>query len=100
MRSVFDKELGKRDFIDKHQAFDDLIKHISIYDDFSQFFNERLKEIMLGDNPTPWTGKELNDLVGEDKCNCPIRKGLINWTGQIDCPSQQEICDKGAELVV
>ena len=45
------------------------------------------------------SGKELNDLVGDDKCNCPIRKGLINWTGITDCPSQQEICDKGEKLL-
>ena len=54
---------------------------------------------MLSENATPWTGEELNDLTGDDKCNCPIRKGLINWTGKKECPSQQEICDKGEELV-
>tara|TARA_B100000700_G_scaffold212820_1_gene233995 strand:+ start:392 stop:565 length:174 start_codon:yes stop_codon:yes gene_type:complete len=54
---------------------------------------------MLSDNASPWTGKELNDLIGEDKCNCSIRKGLINWTGKIDCTSQQEICDKGDKLL-
>ena len=48
-----------------------------------------LKKIILRDNPTPWKGKELSDLLGENKCNCLIRKGLINWTGKIDCPSQQ-----------
>ena len=44
-------------------------------------------------------GKELNDLVGDEKCNCTIRKGLVNWTGRFDCPSQQEICDKGEKLL-
>ena len=54
---------------------------------------------MLSDKPSPWTGRELNELTGEDKCNCSIRKGLIHWTGKIECPSQQEICDKGEELL-
>ena len=62
-------------------------------------FPDRLKEIMLSDQPAPWTGKELNELTGEDKCNCSIRKGLINWAGIRECPSQQEICDKGEELI-
>tara|TARA_B100000965_G_C19479836_1_gene707991 strand:- start:111 stop:671 length:561 start_codon:yes stop_codon:yes gene_type:complete len=99
MRAIFDQELEKRNFVDKNQAFDDLFKHIEVYDQLNQFFIGRLKEIMLSDNPTPFSGKELNDLVGKDKCNCSIRKGLINWTGKTDCPSQQEICDKGKKLL-
>ena len=99
MRGVFEKEVEKRKFKDKKEAFDDLYKHIEVYSQLNQSFSDRLKEIMLGDSPTPWTGKELNDLIGDDKCNCSIRKGLINWTGQINCPSQQEICDKGEELL-
>ena len=54
---------------------------------------------MLSSSSTPWTGKELNEISAFSKCNCPIRKGLIDWTGLIDCPSQQEICDKGEELL-
>ena len=99
MRGIFDREVGKRNFDNKNDAFDDFLKHVKVYDQLNQFFTNRLKEIMLGDNPTPFNGKELNDLIGEDKCNCSIRKGLINWTGKIECPSQQEICDKGEELL-
>ena len=40
-----------------------------------------------------------DELTGEDKCNCSIRKGLIHWTGKTKCPSQQEICDRGEELL-
>ena len=54
---------------------------------------------MLSDSATPFTGKELNELADSNKCNCPIRFGLINWSGKIDCPSQQEICDKGEKLL-
>ena len=99
MRGVFDKALEKRNFDSKFEAFDDFYNHMKIYGQLKETFIERLKSILISDNSQPWTGSELNELVGDDKCNCPIRKGLINWTGKIDCPSQQEICDKGEELL-
>ena len=99
MRGVFYKELEKRKFDDKYDAFDDFLKSVSLFEDLDKPFSDRMKEIFLSDKPIPWTGKELNDLSREDKCNCAIRKGLINWTGRTECPSQQEICDKGDELL-
>ena len=99
MRGVFYKELEKRNFENKYEAFEDLFQEIQVYKQFGNSFAKRLQEIMLSENPTPFTDKELNELTGSDKCNCSIRKGLINWTGVTDCPSQQEICDKGEELV-
>ncbi|WP_269610949.1 hypothetical protein [Prochlorococcus marinus] len=99
MRGCFDKEFEKGKFANKKMAFDDLFKTIQIYDQLTNSFSDRLQEIMLSDNAAPWTGNELNELTGNDKCNCSIRKGLIMWTGKIDCPSQQEICDKGEELL-
>ncbi|WP_269617286.1 hypothetical protein [Prochlorococcus marinus] len=99
MRGVFDKELEKRNFDNKSEAFDDFLKSVQVYENLNQSFSDRLKEIMLSDKPSPWTGKELNELTGDDKCNCSIRKGLINWTGIKACPSQQEICDRGEELI-
>ena len=99
MRGVFYKELQKRNFDNKSEAFEDFLKSLQVYDELNKSFSERLKEIMLSDKPSPWTGKELNELTGKDKCNCLIRKGLINWTGKTECPSQQEICDKGEELL-
>ena len=99
MRAVFDKELEKRNYDDKSEAFDDFFKSVQVYGGLNKSFSDRLKEIMLSDKPSPWTGRELNELTGEDKCNCSIRKGLIHWTGKTECPSQQEICDKGEELL-
>ena len=99
MRAVFYKELEKRNYDDKSEAFDDFFKSVQVYDGLNKSFSDRLKEIMLSDKPSPWTGEELNELTGKDKCNCLIRKGLINWTGKTECPSQQEICDKGEELI-
>ena len=99
MRAVFDKELEKRNYDDKSEAFDDFLQSVQFFDGLNKLFSDRLKEIMLSDKPSPWTGRELNELTGEDKCNCSIRKGLIHWTGKTECPSQQEICDKGEELL-
>ena len=99
MRAVFDKELEKRNYDDKSEAFDDFLQSVQVYDGLNKSFSDRLKEIMLSDKPSPFTGRELNELTGEDKCNCSIRKGLIHWTGKTECPSQQEICDKGEELL-
>ena len=99
MKGVFNKELEKRNFDNKNEAFDDFFQSVQVFDDLNKLFSDRLREIMLSDNPTPWTGSELNELTGEDKCNCAIRKGLITWAGIINCPSQQEICDKGEELL-
>ena len=99
MRAVFYKELEKRNYDDKSEAFDDFFKSVQVYDGLNKSFSDRLKEIMLSDKPSPWTGRELNELTGEDKCNCSIRKGLIHWTGKTECPSQQEICEKGEELL-
>ena len=99
MRAVFDKELEKRNYDDKSEAFDDFLQSVQVFEGLNKSFSDRLKEIMLSDKPSPWTGRELNELTGEDKCNCSIRKGLIHWTGKTECPSQQEICDKGEELL-
>ena len=99
MRAVFDKELEKRNYDNKSEAFDAFFKSVQVYDGLNKSFSDRLKEIMLSDKSSPWTARELNELTGEDKCNCSIRKGLIRWTGKTECPSQQEICEKGEELL-
>jgi len=99
MRGVFYKELDKRNLVDKSEAFDDFLKAVNVFDELNKSVSGRLREIILDDKPSPWTGKELNELTGKDKCNCSIRKGLITWTGNKECPSQQEICDRGEELV-
>lgn len=99
MRGVFYKEVEKGNFYDNSVAFDDFLQSVYLFGELSESFSDRLKDIMLSDKPTPWTGKELNELTGGDKCNCSIRKGLINWTGKTECPSQQEICDKGEDLL-
>ena len=99
MKGFFDKEIEKRNFIDKNQAFDDFFNHLVTFIQIDDFPTDRLKEIMLSDKTEPWTGKELNYFASDNKCNCPIRKGLIDWTRTFNCPSQQEICEKGEKLL-
>ena len=99
MRGVFYEELEKRKYDDKADAFDEFLNSVKAFDDLDDSSSYRLREIILSDNPNPYSGKELNELSSDDKCNCPIRKGLISWTGSRVIPSQQEICDKGEELI-
>ncbi len=99
MRGLFDRELEKRSYGDKKEAFDELLEEIQFYGQLNKHMSTRFQEIMLSSEPSPWSGLELNEISGGDKCNCSIRKGLINWTGEIKCPSQQEICDRGEELL-
>ena len=99
MRGAFELELKKRKSKDKKKAFDDFLAHTNSYTQLNKLFTDRLEEVMLSENPIPWTGKELNKISGFNKCNCPIRNGLIQWIGITNCPSQQEICDKGEKLL-
>ena len=99
IRGVFYKQLEKRNFQNKSEAFDDFMNSIREVSELNESFSVRLKEIILSERPTPWTGKELIELTSNDKGNCPIRKALVNWTRVIKFPSQQEICDKGVELL-
>ena len=99
MRGVFEKNTKKKNFTNDQESFEDFLSHINQYSEFDEYGLRRLKEIMLNEKATPWSGKELNELTNNIKCNCPIRKGLISWTGNYNCPSQQEICDRGEKLV-
>ena len=57
MRGVFYKELQKRNFDNKSEAFEDFLQSLQVYDELNKSFSDRLKEIMLSDKPSPWTGK-------------------------------------------
>ncbi len=99
MREVFLKTVEKKGYSCKTKAFSDFCTHLNGYEKWNKNLSLRLKEVMLMDDPEPFTGDQLNDLASGDKCNCPIRFGLINWTGNSNVPSQQEICDKGRDLL-
>ena len=42
---------------------------------------------------------ELNELCYGNKCPCPIYSGLKEWTGAKLFPTQQNICDRGDQLI-
>ena len=46
MRGVFEKELVKRNFVDKSEAFDDFLHSVQVYDQLNNSFSDRLKEIL------------------------------------------------------
>ena len=99
MRTFFDQEVERKYSDDKEKAFNDFLLQVNKFFELNKFFTDRLEEVILGDNSLPFKGKELNIISQNAKCNCPIRKGLIMWSGKKDCPSQQEICDKGENLL-
>lgn len=99
MRELFLRTVDEKGYSSKKKAFSDLCRHLDCYEKWNTELTMRLKEVMLMEDPEPFTGNELNDLSSGDKCNCPIRFGLINWSGSFNVPSQQEICDKGVELL-
>ena len=43
--------------------------------------------------------KELNDISRKRQCECPIYLGLKEWTGCIEYPNQDLICNLGGSLV-
>ncbi len=99
MQAFFKRESELKGSNNIEIAFEELVSYINIHMELNSDLISRLRNILLEKNSIPWTAKELNELVSDDKCNCPIRKGLISWTGKTNFPSQQEICDKGLFLV-
>jgi len=49
MRGVFYKELEKRNFNDKSEAFDDFLKSVMLFEEIDNSVSDRLKEIMHSD---------------------------------------------------
>ena len=80
-------------------GWNDFIPHVEQFDSWTSLLTARLKEVMLYEEPEPWTSDELNSLTKEKKCPCPIREALISWSNVKDFPNQQTICDRGEELV-
>ena len=99
MQGVFKRESEVKGYNNYEIAFEELVSYINIHKELDSHYKLRLRNILLEKKSIPWTAKELNDLMLDDKCNCPIRKGLISWTGKTNFPTQQEICDKGSILV-
>tara|TARA_S200000501_G_C20376125_1_gene548400 strand:+ start:163 stop:426 length:264 start_codon:yes stop_codon:yes gene_type:complete len=63
------------------------------------YIDEKLSATQLIEEPDPWTDDELNELCYGNKCPCPIYSGLKEWTGAKQFPTQQNICDRGDQLI-
>tara|TARA_Y100001968_G_C19285550_1_gene681489 strand:+ start:304 stop:903 length:600 start_codon:yes stop_codon:yes gene_type:complete len=99
MRAVFRKIIEVRGLKSNKTGWDDFLPHLSKFDSWDLSLTNRLREILLFEEPESWTYNELNRLTKDKKCPCPIREALISWTKINKIPDQQTICDKGEKLV-
>ena len=99
MRAVFKKIIQDRCFKNQISGWDDFLPHVQKFDSWDSSLTNRLKEILLFEEPEPWTAEELNNLTKDKSCPCPIREALISWTEMQTIPDQQTICENGEKLV-
>jgi len=97
MTAVFNAEVKRRK-LDKGEAWKEFQQHLARHG-LNKHYQWRTKEVIIygGDK---WTAEEINDFTKTKTDDCPIRTALCEFTGLplADCPSQQEICDKGLKL--
>ena len=99
MRTIFKKNIEQKKLRSQVDGWNDFIQHVERNDSWDISLTSRLKEVMLFEEPEPWTSNELNNLTNEKKSPCPIRTALISWCSVKGFPSQETICEKGEELV-
>ena len=99
MRAVFKKIIKERNFKNQISGWNDFLPHVQKFDSWDSSLTNRLKEILLFEEPDPWTADELNILTKDKQCPCPIREALISWTEMQSIPDQQTICENGEKLV-
>ena len=99
MRLIFKKVIEHKNLKSQVAGWKDFLPHVEKFDSWTPLLTNRLKEVMLFEEPEPWTSTELNTLTKEKQCPCPIREALISWSRVKDFPNQQTICDRGEELV-
>tara|TARA_Y100000991_G_scaffold114539_1_gene86413 strand:+ start:136 stop:660 length:525 start_codon:yes stop_codon:yes gene_type:complete len=100
IKAIFQKKRVKKLYKNDMEAFNDLLKHIQIFKQWNPTLTKRLKEILLDVSANPWTAEELNHITRNRDCECPIYLGLKEWTGCIEYPTQDLICNLGGSLVL
>ena len=100
MRAIFEKMRVKKTFKNDLEVFSNLLKHIENSKQWNDFYTKRLKEVLLDDSATPFNAEELNDMTKSRECECPIYIGLKEWTGCVEYPTQDLICNLGGSLVL
>tara|TARA_Y100000991_G_scaffold144790_1_gene109412 strand:- start:198 stop:518 length:321 start_codon:yes stop_codon:yes gene_type:complete len=99
MKAIFQKMRVKNIFRNDLDAFNNLLSHIEKSKQWSDIYTKRLKEVLLDGTATPFKAEELNDMSKNRECECPIYLGLKEWTGCVEYPTQDLICNLGSSLV-
>ena len=99
MKAIFQKMRVKKIFRNDLDAFNNLLSHIEKSKQWSDIYTKRLKEVLLDGTATPYKAEELNEMTKNRECECPIYLGLKEWTGCIEYPTQDLICNLGRSLV-
>ena len=99
MRALFQKKRTKYSYANDLEAFNELIKYIETYSQWNDSYTKRMKEVLLEISGDPWTAQELNRITKDRECECPIYVGLKEWTGCLEYPTQDLICNLGGSLV-
>ena len=99
MRAIFQKMRLKKSFKNDAEVFSNLLKHLETSNQWNDIYTKRLKEVLLDVSSTPFIAEELNDISNNRKFECPIYLGLKEWTGCVEYPTQDLICNLGGSLV-
>ena len=99
MKGIFQKMRVKNIFRNDLDAFSNLLSHIETSKQWNDIYKMRLKEILLDVSANPFKAEELNEISKDRECECPIYLGLKEWTGCIEWPTQDLICNLGGSLV-
>ncbi len=100
MKAIFQKMRVKKIFKNDIDAFNSLLSHIELSKQWNDIYTMRLKEVLLDVSSTPFTAEELNDMTKDRECECPIYFGLKEWTGCVEYPTQDLICNLGSSLIL
>ena len=100
MKTLFQKKRVKNLYGSEMEAFNELLKHIETFDQWNVIYKKRLKEVLLDVATTPFKAEELNDMSKNRECECPIYRGLREWTGCVEYPTQDLICNLGGSLIL
>ena len=99
MKAIFQKMLLKGSYKNDLEAFNDLLKFIKTSNLWNDIYTNRLKEILIGEYSFTFKAEELNYLSNNREFECPIYIGLKEWTGCVEYPNQDLICNLGGSLI-
>ena len=98
-KAVFQKMRLKESYKNDVEAFNNLLKFIKTSNLWNEIYTNRLKEILLEESSSTFRAEELNYLSNNREFECPIYIGIKEWTGCVEYPNQDLICNLGGSLV-